>query len=172
MRINLSGILKDFGREETIEYETYFDEIEWEGEKLKFKEPVKVKAVFTNTKDDIIVSSEVNTVLNVKCHRCLKEFPYEMSIQFEEEIKKSINSAGFDKDVFYLDEDNTIEFDDVVKMHIVLNLPMRFICDVGCKGLCSKCGQNLNIISCTCKEDVFDERLAVLKNFYEKDKEV
>lgn len=172
MRINLSGILKDLGKEQLIEYETSFNSVEWEGEYLRFKEPVKVKAIFTNTKEDIIVSSEVSTVLNVKCHRCLTEFPYEMNIQFKEEIKKHTSSVNFDKDVFYLDEDNTIDFDEIVKMHILLNLPMRFICNVGCKGLCSKCGQNLNIKSCNCKEDIIDERLLVLRDFYRDNKEV
>ena len=44
-----------------------------------------------------------------------------------------------------------------------LALPMKPLCDPGCKGLCSHCGVNRNLASCACGEDAGDPRMAPLR---------
>ena len=36
---------------------------------------------------------------------------------------------------------------------LLLELPYRFLCSEDCKGLCSNCGINLNLGTCTCHEE-------------------
>ena len=40
-------------------------------------------------------------------------------------------------------------------------LPSKFLCDDDCKGLCPKCGANLNEGPCECKKDI-DPRFEAL----------
>jgi uncharacterized protein len=49
---------------------------------------------------------------------------------------------------------------------IVFSLPLRFLCDEECKGLCSRCGKNLNDGPCDCKKEI-DPRMAALLQLLE-----
>ena len=44
---------------------------------------------------------------------------------------------------------------------IYFALPSKVLCDDDCKGLCSKCGANLNEGPCECKKDI-DPRFEAL----------
>ena len=49
---------------------------------------------------------------------------------------------------------------------ILLELPTKFLCKPDCKGLCSQCGQNLNLGDCGCNQRRIDPRLEVLQQFF------
>jgi uncharacterized protein len=53
---------------------------------------------------------------------------------------------------------------DVVREQILLAVPEQIFCKDDCKGLCPKCGSNLNLIDCKCADDDIDPRWAALKN--------
>ncbi|MBR2488852.1 MAG: DUF177 domain-containing protein, partial [Clostridia bacterium] len=42
------------------------------------------------------------------------------------------------------------------------DLPMKHLCSEKCKGICSKCGKNLNDGKCECPEKEIDPRLQIL----------
>jgi uncharacterized protein len=48
--------------------------------------------------------------------------------------------------------------EDVVREQVLLSLPGRTLCRQDCKGLCPRCGQNLNLAGCNCAETVADPR--------------
>jgi len=37
-----------------------------------------------------------------------------------------------------------------VREQVLLSLPSRTLCKEDCKGLCPRCGQNLNLATCSC----------------------
>jgi len=49
----------------------------------------------------------------------------------------------------------------------VLNMDSKLLCKPDCKGLCCRCGKNLNRESCTCQKEL-DPRFAALKQLLEK----
>lgn len=57
-----------------------------------------------------------------------------------------------------------IEMADVVREQILLAIPIQVLCREDCKGLCPKCGADLNLINCKCIDDEVDPRWAALKN--------
>lgn len=59
--------------------------------------------------------------------------------------------------------DYKLELDEVVKTDIILELPAKFLCSEDCKGLCMKCGKNLNEGDCGCDKGSVDPRLEILK---------
>ena len=63
--------------------------------------------------------------------------------------------------------DFTIELDEVVISDILLSLPQKFLCSDDCRGLCPKCGKNLNLGDCGCDKREIDPRLAILKQLME-----
>ncbi|MGH9628318.1 MAG: DUF177 domain-containing protein [Bryobacteraceae bacterium] len=59
-------------------------------------------------------------------------------------------------------EGSGVELGDILREHIFLSLPMRHVCSEACRGICPQCGQNRNAGSCTCVEEVSDDRWAAL----------
>ncbi len=90
------------------------------------------------------------------------------SIPFDNE--EDDNNADF-ADALMDSESRIIVENNIPKLDVallcweefMLSLPMRPLCQEGCKGLCPSCGINLNENSCACTQDEGDPRLAALR---------
>ena len=49
-----------------------------------------------------------------------------------------------------------------MREQIILMMPLKPLCDETCKGLCPRCGANLNREACTCSTDTVNSPFAVL----------
>ena len=54
------------------------------------------------------------------------------------------------------------DLEDIITTSFVLQMGSRLLCAEDCKGLCCRCGANLNREACKCRQES-DPRLAVLK---------
>src|SRR5215213_1677197 len=59
-------------------------------------------------------------------------------------------------------EGDAVDLDELVREQILLALPSRHLCREDCKGLCQKCGANLNDAPCSCEQGEVDPRWAAL----------
>jgi uncharacterized protein len=50
----------------------------------------------------------------------------------------------------YVDKYGDIDLSEAIREEIILNIPMKNICDTNCKGICVGCGVNLNNEECQC----------------------
>jgi len=64
----------------------------------------------------------------------------------------------------YAYEGDEIDVEPLMRERLVLAIPYAPLCKPDCKGLCSKCGANLNESECGCDRKVIDPRLAALKD--------
>ena len=60
-------------------------------------------------------------------------------------------------------EESGLLLEDVVREQVLLSLPPRTLCREDCKGLCPRCGQNLNSGSCNCDKSASDPRWNALR---------
>jgi len=59
---------------------------------------------------------------------------------------------------------NEIDIDAILLEQLTLDMPMKSVCRIDCKGLCPKCGTNLNEGKCSCPSaEQIDKRFAKLK---------
>jgi len=65
------------------------------------------------------------------------------------------------------DADN-IDVTNDVREFALLSVPMKNLCKDDCKGLCSKCGTDLNISKCTCSKEEIDPRWKPLMELKDK----
>ena len=56
--------------------------------------------------------------------------------------------------------------DEIVYKNIYMNLPSKKLCKNDCKGLCPKCGKNLNEGDCGCDTREADPRFDALDKFF------
>jgi uncharacterized protein len=57
-----------------------------------------------------------------------------------------------------------IDVSQEIRDLVVLSLPYQTICSPGCKGLCQRCGANLNVESCRCNGSDTDPRWEALQS--------
>ncbi len=59
-------------------------------------------------------------------------------------------------------KDDTIVLQDLVRQELHLELPAKILCRENCKGLCPRCGANLNDVICACPKQDEDGSLSAL----------
>lgn len=164
MKINVSGILGRVNSSVDFDGNININSINYMGENILVNSPVEVKAKIVNTGNNLLITGNINAGLVLKCSRCLESFNYNLTSDFEEEL----SNKEFDEDIIHFEGD-MIDITDIVVNNILLYLPMKAVCNKNCKGLCPKCGKNLNSGECDCKDEIPDPRLAVLSKLLQDD---
>jgi uncharacterized protein len=77
-----------------------------------------------------------------------------------EEIELSREDLETD---FYDGEE--VDLSPLIQDQVLLTLPPKVICREDCRGLCQRCGRNLNREACQCVGAEVDPQLAPLKHF-------
>lgn len=165
MKVNVAQLRRTDGGTETFLFSEILAPIELGKETLVLQSPLDVQMDVINSGKSLLVIGKANTKVAVNCSRCLKEFIYGLDFEFEDEwIPVEFSSPDqeeialiFDKDEFSLDER--------ILEHVLLHLPMRFICSSECKGLCVRCGVDRNNTECDCTNEDIDPRLEILSNW-------
>ena len=60
----------------------------------------------------------------------------------------------------------------LIRNELLVQWPIRVLCKDDCKGICSRCGANLNVQTCDCDTAVPDPRMAAIRDIFSKFKEV
>ena len=122
--------------------------------------PVTLTGEISNTSSLIRFTAEIKFQFDALCDRCGKE----TSKTYLVEISKSlaISIEGEDSDTILLVPDMKLDLDDFLYTEVIVNLPLKHLCSEDCKGICYKCGKNLNEGACDCDTREIDPRLAKL----------
>lgn len=140
--------------------------------------PVRATLHVDKVGDEVLFKGEITASLELKCGRCLKDFRKDMDIdvdvvyhslsEIKVEEKYEIKEDELDTGFYISDE---IDLDDLLLEQIILNIPMKPLCSESCKGLCPRCGRDLNIEGCDCEGKGIDPRFEKLKKLFNDRKE-
>jgi uncharacterized protein len=132
--------------------------------------PIRARLRIEKVGAEVIVKGNVIADVKLQCSRCLKDFQGVLSVpvdviyhpveELKGEDKHEIKSGELDMD-FYSGEE--LNLPDILTEQILLNLPMKPLCTDLCKGICLKCGTDLNESDCSCNVKDIDPRLETLK---------
>jgi uncharacterized protein len=64
------------------------------------------------------------------------------------------------------------DVDKLVYSEVLIDVPLRVLCSEDCRGLCYKCGANLNRGECGCDRVQLDPRMSVIQDIFKNFKEV
>lgn len=180
LRINVADIKLEAGTHKTVDLEITLEPIEMGGQEVRFEEPFTGEAEIWNAGDRLLVKADVSGEAKLVCSRCLAEYTEILDVSFDEEFVSGEPEEGRTEEdeeeeeesgrTVSLYEGDEIDLTDPLRENILLELPMKPLCDEECKGLCPTCGTNLNEGACKCEGDreVVDPRLAVLKDLLRK----
>jgi uncharacterized protein len=150
-------------------------EIRFVHEDANLDEPVTADFVLSHKERDLHVDGTVRTGIRFRCSRCMKESSrpldaaFDLSYLPQPKYSKDaeIELRYEDMEVAYYDGIR-LDVDLMVLEQIELSIPMKFVCSEDCKGLCNKCGTDLNEGTCLCSRESADSRLSVLLDFKKK----
>lgn len=120
------------------------------------KVEVALDVVFTNP--NVETRGTITCFIDGNCDRCLEKVSKAVSLDFAQIFYKDF--ADEDE---YVYSNSLLNATKAICDEIVLSLPSLLLCKDDCKGLCPKCGTNLNVSTCSCdtgKENAF----SALKN--------
>ncbi len=119
--------------------------------------------------NQIILDAELSANANFECDRCASLFSKEVKANYKMVYLFSSNGEETDSlNITYLPVDSDkISLAGDFRDYLVLAIPMKKLCKDECKGLCYKCGKDLNEGECGCEKSQIDARwlpLNELKN--------
>ena len=120
-----------------------------------------------NNAGALTLRGTLSASLRCVCDRCAAEFDREVSYPLDILLASELQDEE-NPDYFLLDGDE-LDLEELLETVFILNMDTRFLCRDDCKGLCSRCGKNLNEGPCGCRTES-DPRLAVLEQLLD-DKE-
>ena len=130
-------------------------------------EPVKAEGMVRNTAGVLVMTGTIRTTIHGTCDRCADHFDREIEFPIDVVLVTELaNEENEDEWVFPLEGDSA-DLDDIVRTVFVLNLDSKLLCKEDCRGLCCRCGKNLNDGPCGCQKEL-DPRFAALRQLLDK----
>ena len=152
MYFNLSGLVN---LEDGSTKEEYIESLTLE---LNSDEAVlinKGRFIFNKVSSNTMVKVFLDFTINLFCDRCLDSYEHVESSNFYASIifnntKQKEVTKNEDGELLVKSNPEQVALSEIIRQHIVSIKPMKSLCKQECKGLCIRCGVNLNNNSCTC----------------------
>ena len=175
MQINLSELLTVNGKSKQYEATLDMDKFRCNAGQFSVvhKQPVQINITHTGNRK-LIIDCECKLSVEFPCDRCLKPVIHQFELSFDRDVDLEVTE---EERLEALDEQSYIngynlDVDQLVYGELIVNMPMKVLCSDSCKGICNRCGINLNFESCHCDDTELDPRMSVIRDIFNNFKEV
>lgn len=120
----------------------------------------------------LLVSGETNVTLEIPCDRCLEHVPVSIHLAIKRGVPMGEPEECADEGDASCIEGSVLDLDRLVYHEILVRRPVKVLCREDCKGICKKCGANLNTETCSCDQSELDPRMAAIQDIFHQFKEV
>ncbi|MDE7241694.1 DUF177 domain-containing protein [Desulfovibrio sp.] len=142
----------------------------------RIERPLAARINVVPTEDGCLVRGRLTGGVVVPCNRCAEDAAVDIDAAIEEfeEIPAEENAASAEaapdgaSHVVYDRHAPMLDLAAVCWEEFMLALPVAPLCREDCKGLCPRCGTNLNEGQCGCTPDEGDHRMAPLRDLAAK----
>lgn len=134
-------------------------EIELEIDDVEFISQIDCSVNLIRERNIVYASVDASVDVQLKCRRCLEIYQGKISTHFDYKYEKTDDSKKLESefldtlDTRYYMEDS-LNLSEDVRQALLLEMPVWPLCSEDCKGLCPKCGQDLNKGTCYCEFDI------------------
>ena len=127
---------------------------------LSYAEPPVGEGEIVNSADLLTLTGRIRAVMRCVCDRCCREFLRTVDLPLDVRLASELEDEE-DPD-YYLLRGDELDIDDLLESAFILGMDTTILCREDCKGLCPRCGADLNEGDCGCGKES-DPRLAVLE---------
>lgn len=167
MLIDLTDIIKNYGGKLELSEEFDMPAAHFLGEDFVFDGKCTLAGGIYNNTNVLELEAEVSGKATVHCARCGKPVQIDVRFPVSEVLVRDEDVNSEEEDVVPY-SGNEVELEDVITNSFLMNVSGKYLCKDDCRGLCPKCGHDLNDGDCGCDTDVIDprwEKLAeIMKN--------
>ena len=163
MLIDVRPILHIPGKDLNFQFELDLSDMEFGG-RNPISRPVIVEGAVRNRAEVLYLELTAHTTLDAVCDRCGKAFLQEKTISYSCMLAEELQNE--DNDDIVLLESGRVDAGELARTALILGMDTKTLCSEDCKGLCPRCGADLNLGPCSCKKEA-DPRLAVLAKLLE-----
>ncbi len=174
MLIDLSDVFTSEGKERRESLSFAPESFLYMGNRYKIHDKSPAHMVFSNIgKGKAMIKGGMELVMDIPCDRCLKIVEVPFDIRFEQEVfAPDLAGEIGDGDRQWFMQGSVFDAEAFLDNEILINMPVKVLCRPDCKGICKKCGHDLNEGECGCDMFVPDPRMAAIKDIFYADKEV
>lgn len=133
----------------------------------RIEKPIHAKFFVMPAEGGVLVRGSLVGEVALPCNRCAEDAHVELDSRFDEfeEIPDTPPRTPVPGEEHIVFERNSpmLNLDEIAWEQFMLALPTNPLCREDCKGLCDKCGSNLNNGPCDCEPGETDPRLAALR---------
>lgn len=112
--------------------------------------------------NQIVLTGNIKLNAKLTCDRCLTDYNVTLNPNYQMVYflgGQPDEPTENESNLLYIPIDaDKINLSDDIRDYSILSIPMKKLCKEDCKGLCTKCGKNLNEGSCNCSKEEIDER--------------
>lgn len=139
----------------------------WADTGVRLQTPLRVDLRATEAQSgEIVVRGTLKGTLAQECRRCLDpvetRLDEEVTLVFAPPEEMGGDESG-EMRVLPAGE-REVDLSEPVREEVILAAPPYVLCDPGCKGLCPRCGTDLNETTCECAVDEPDPRWDALRS--------
>lgn len=164
MHIHLSDSLS--GRQETRDYEAEISFDTFDDGRSSYpvveKQPVRLRITKIGEKR-LSLLAEVSFCLSMPCDRCLE--PVTVPFSYEVSREADFGEEAREEEQAYI-EGYVLDVDVLIRDELFVHMPMKVLCREDCKGICNRCGANLNHGDCGCDRTEPDPRMAAIRDIF------
>jgi len=115
-------------------------DLELETDVIKFRDPIQVKACVFRITNAVSVDLDLRGAFYTQCSRCLAEI--KIDLRRNVSLHYQVNLV-----------DRVIPLNQDIRAEIIMDYPIKPLCKTDCRGICSKCGTDLNEQECECNKN-------------------
>lgn len=168
MKVNVLQPKANVGRAYIFSFLTSAEELDIKISQYSLEGEIEVKGEIVYTGTYFRVTGAVHLSKKFQCDRCLEYSSHAQTLSFDEECKEVVSEEDEVSDDIACFSGNEVDITNLIRETILLSQPLNNICSPDCRGLCLKCGANLNDEECGCDRHIVDPRLAALQKLLNK----
>ena len=159
MILDLKSVFASQGRSIPIDCSLDMSDVDCAG-LFPLKRPVTAKGSVFNKASVVTLNLKIDFEYNAPCDRCGKDTAENRSVVIDKSLATSIE--GEESDTIITVPGMKLDVDELIFSEVILDLPTKHLCTETCKGICPKCGKDLNEGDCGCIKKEIDPRLQAL----------
>jgi uncharacterized protein len=130
----------------------------------EYLHPPVADGVVSNEAGILHMRGSITADMLCVCDRCGQEFESTKETAVDAVL---VEEESEDNPELFVLEGTEIDAQEVLSTCFILDMETKFLCREDCKGLCARCGRNLNLGPCGCGKEI-DPRFAVLEQLLDK----
>lgn len=168
MQICLSELFNHIDEPKTFEVPVEFETVKMLKETYPITEKQPVHLVLTHLgRKKIQMNAEIQMTLEIPCARCLEpvSVPFLIAVDTLLELPETPDEVKEESEEPYIDG-YQLDVDALVRNELFVHMPLRVLCKEDCRGICKRCGTNLNLGTCDCDATELDPRMAAILDIF------